>query len=86
MRAKGSPNYRRAWRGRAFSHARQAGRDPRQREQRVVQRIQYGQAGPAMNPMTSVTTYFKPMGTGCIKAYGTADSTFWCCNGTGTGN
>ncbi len=44
------------------------------------------QAGPAMNPMTSVTTYFKPMGTGCIKAYGTADSTFWCCNGTGTGN
>ena len=40
----------------------------------------------AMNPVTGMTTYFKPMGTGYFKAYGTPDSTFWCCNGTGLEN
>ena len=40
----------------------------------------------AMNPTTGMTTYFKPMGTGYFKAYGTTDSTFWCCNGTGLEN
>ncbi len=40
----------------------------------------------AMNPSTGMTTYFKAMGTGYFKAYGTADSTFWCCNGTGMEN
>lgn len=40
----------------------------------------------AMNPVTGMTTYFKPMGTGYFKAYGTPDSTFWCCNGTGMEN
>jgi DUF1680 family protein len=40
----------------------------------------------AMNPTTGMTTYFKPMGTGYFKAYGSPDSTFWCCNGTGMEN
>jgi hypothetical protein len=40
----------------------------------------------SMNPDTGMTTYFKPMGTGYFKAYGTTDSTFWCCNGTGMEN
>jgi len=39
-----------------------------------------------MNPATGMTTYFKPMGTGYVKAYGTPDSTSWCCNGTGMEN
>lgn len=40
----------------------------------------------AQNPDTGMTTYFKPMGTGYFKAFGTEDSTFWCCNGTGMEN
>ena len=47
------------------------------------ERTQINEVLSAMNPSTGMTTYFKPMGTGYFKAYGTADSTFWCCNGTG---
>jgi uncharacterized protein len=48
------------------------------------ERVHINEVLSAMNPSTGMTTYFKPMGTGYFKAYGTADSTFWCCNGTGT--
>jgi len=50
------------------------------------ERTQINEVLSAMNPVTGMTTYFKPMGTGYFKAYGTADSTFWCCNGTGMEN
>ncbi len=50
------------------------------------ERVHINEVLSAMNPSTGMTTYFKPMGTGYFKAYGTADSTFWCCNGTGTEN
>jgi hypothetical protein len=40
----------------------------------------------SMNPETGMTTYFKPMGTGYFKAFGTTDSSFWCCTGTGMEN
>ena len=40
----------------------------------------------AVNPTNAMTTYFKPMGTGYFKAFGTEDTTFWCCNGTGMEN
>jgi MYXO-CTERM domain-containing protein len=40
----------------------------------------------SMNPDTGMTTYFKPMGTGYFKAFGTTDSSFWCCTGTGMEN
>jgi uncharacterized protein len=50
------------------------------------ERSQINEVLSAMNPSTGMTTYFKPMGTGYFKAYGTPDSTFWCCNGTGVEN
>ncbi|HLK90627.1 MAG TPA: beta-L-arabinofuranosidase domain-containing protein [Polyangia bacterium] len=50
------------------------------------ERTQINEVLSAMNPSTGRTTYFKPMGTGYFKAYGTVDSTFWCCNGTGLEN
>ncbi|MES1208448.1 MAG: beta-L-arabinofuranosidase domain-containing protein, partial [Pseudomonadota bacterium] len=50
------------------------------------ERVHINEVLSAMNPSTGMTTYFKPMGTGYFKAYGTADSTFRCCNGTGTEN
>ncbi|MEO8178274.1 MAG: beta-L-arabinofuranosidase domain-containing protein [Deltaproteobacteria bacterium] len=40
----------------------------------------------AINPMTGMTTYFKPMGTGYFKLFGQESDTFWCCNGTGMEN
>jgi MYXO-CTERM domain-containing protein len=40
----------------------------------------------SMNPDTGMTTYFKPMGTGYFKAFGTTDTSFWCCTGTGMEN
>lgn len=39
----------------------------------------------AINPTNGMTTYFKPMGTGYFKLFGT-EETFWCCNGTGMEN
>ena len=39
-----------------------------------------------MNPETGMTTYFKPMGTGYFKAFGTPTNSFWCCTGTGMEN
>ncbi len=50
------------------------------------ERVHINEVLSAMNPSTGMTTYFKPMGTGYFKAYGTTDSTFWCCNGTGMEN
>ncbi len=52
----------------------------------AYERTQINEVLSAMNPSTGMTTYFKPMGTGYFKAYGTVDSTFWCCNGTGMEN
>jgi DUF1680 family protein len=40
----------------------------------------------SMNPDTGMTTYFKPMGTGYFKAFGTTTDSFWCCTGTGMEN
>jgi DUF1680 family protein len=40
----------------------------------------------AINPSTGMTTYFKPMGTGYFKLFGTETESFWCCTGTGMEN
>ncbi|MDQ8735666.1 beta-L-arabinofuranosidase domain-containing protein [Paenibacillus sp. LHD-38] len=40
----------------------------------------------SMNPETGMTTYFKPMGTGYFKVYGTEFDSFWCDTGTGMEN
>jgi DUF1680 family protein len=40
----------------------------------------------SINPVTGMTTYFKPMGTGYFKHFGRETDTFWCCNGTGMEN
>mgnify|MGYP000880879325 FL=1 len=40
----------------------------------------------SINPETGMVTYFKPMGTGYFKAYGTPTESFWCCTGTGMEN
>jgi hypothetical protein len=49
-------------------------------------RIHINEILSSMNPTTGMTTYFKPMGTGYFKAFGTPDSSFWCCTGTGMEN
>ena len=50
------------------------------------ERIHINEILSSMNPTTGMTTYFKPMGTGYFKAFGTPDSSFWCCTGTGMEN
>jgi len=50
------------------------------------ERIHINEVLSSMNPDTGMTTYFKAMGTGYFKAFGTTDSSFWCCTGTGMEN
>jgi hypothetical protein len=50
------------------------------------ERVHINEILSSMNPTTGMTTYFKPMGTGYFKAFGTPDSSFWCCTGTGMEN
>jgi DUF1680 family protein len=50
------------------------------------EKIHINEVLSSMNPDTGMTTYFKPMGTGYFKAFGTTDSSFWCCTGTGMEN
>jgi DUF1680 family protein len=50
------------------------------------ERIHINEILSSMNPDTGMTTYFKPMGTGYFKAFGTTDNSFWCCTGTGMEN
>jgi DUF1680 family protein len=40
----------------------------------------------SQNPDTGMTTYFKAMGTGYFKVFGTQFDNFWCCTGTGMEN
>ena len=40
----------------------------------------------SINPDSGMTTYFKPMGTGYHKVFGTETESFWCCTGTGMEN
>jgi MYXO-CTERM domain-containing protein len=50
------------------------------------ERIHINEVLASMNPETGMTTYFKPMGTGYFKAFGTPTNSFWCCTGTGMEN
>ena len=50
------------------------------------ERIHINEILASMNPETGMTTYFKPMGTGYFKAFGTPTNSFWCCTGTGMEN
>jgi DUF1680 family protein len=50
------------------------------------ERIHINEILSSMNPDTGMTTYFKPMGTGYFKAFGTPTNSFWCCTGTGMEN
>ena len=50
------------------------------------ERVHINEILSSMNPVTGMTTYFKPMGTGYFKAFGTPESSFWCCTGTGMEN
>ena len=50
------------------------------------ERIHINEILSSMNPSTGMTTYFKPMGTGYFKAFGTPEGSFWCCTGTGMEN
>jgi uncharacterized protein len=50
------------------------------------ERVHINEILSSMNPVTGMTTYFKAMGTGYFKAFGTPESSFWCCTGTGMEN
>lgn len=50
------------------------------------ERVYINEIMASQNPVTGMTTYFKPMGVGYFKAYGTPTSSFWCCTGTGMEN
>jgi MYXO-CTERM domain-containing protein len=52
----------------------------------TYERIHINEILSSMNPSTGMTTYFKPMGTGYFKAFGTPEGSFWCCTGTGMEN
>jgi uncharacterized protein len=50
------------------------------------ERIHINEILSSMNPDTGMTTYFKAMGTGYFKVFGTETGDFWCCTGTGMEN
>ena len=43
----------------------------------------YNAIWSSQNPETGMTTYFQPMASGYFKVYSTAESSFWCCTGSG---
>ena len=51
-----------------------------------LERVHVNEILASMDPSTGMTTYFKPMGTGYFKAFGTPTDSFWCCTGTGMEN
>lgn len=40
----------------------------------------------SQNPVTGMTMYFQPMGTGYFKVFSSRYDNFWCCTGTGMEN
>jgi DUF1680 family protein len=50
------------------------------------ERIHINEILSSMNPDTGMTTYFKAMGTGYFKVFGSPTDHFWCCTGTGMEN
>jgi MYXO-CTERM domain-containing protein len=50
------------------------------------ERIHINEILASMNPDTGMTTYFKAMGTGYFKVFGSPTNHFWCCTGTGMEN
>jgi DUF1680 family protein len=38
---------------------------------------------PTQDPTSGMLMYYKPLGSGWYKTYGTARTSFWCCTGTG---
>jgi DUF1680 family protein len=50
------------------------------------ERIHINEILSSIHPETGMTTYFKAMGTGYFKAFGTPTNSFWCCTGTGMEN
>jgi len=50
------------------------------------ERVHINEILSSMNPDTGMTTYFKAMGTGYFKVFGTPTDRFWCCTGTGMEN
>jgi DUF1680 family protein len=50
------------------------------------ERIHINEILSSINPETGMTTYFKAMGTGYFKVFGSPTNHFWCCTGTGMEN
>lgn len=50
------------------------------------ERIHINEILSSINPDTGMTTYFKAMGTGYFKVFGSTTNHFWCCTGTGMEN
>jgi uncharacterized protein len=50
------------------------------------ERVHINEILSSMNPDTGMTTYFKAMGTGFFKVFGSETNHFWCCTGTGMEN
>lgn len=50
------------------------------------ERIHINEILSSINPETGMTTYFKAMGTGYFKVFGSQTNHFWCCTGTGMEN
>ena len=50
------------------------------------ERVHINEILASMNPTTGMTTYFKAMGTGYFKVFGSPTNHFWCCTGSGMEN
>ena len=50
------------------------------------ERVHINEILSSINPDTAMTTYFKAMGTGYFKVFGSPTDHFWCCTGTGMEN
>jgi DUF1680 family protein len=50
------------------------------------ERVHINEILASINPDTAMTTYFKAMGTGYFKVFGSPTDHFWCCTGTGMEN
>lgn len=60
--------------------------DPRSEYGDYYEKVLWNAILPSQDPQTGMTTYYVPMASGYYKTFGTPETSFWCCTGTGVEN
>ena len=60
--------------------------DPRSEYGDYYEKVLWNAILPSQDPQTGMTMYYVPMASGYYKTFGTQETSFWCCTGTGVEN